>query len=66
MLNPNGKSRLMYVAAQSFQGALLENHLARGGAVESRWLGAGIGCLTGIVLAFVLFGIIFLLAFAIG
>ena len=60
------QATLMYVAAQSLQGTLLEKHVARGGPLESGWLGAGIGCLTGILLAVVLIGGLSLLAMAIG
>jgi hypothetical protein len=60
------QATLMYVLAQSLQNNLLEDHLARGGAVESSWKAAGIGFLTGTVMAVLLIGGLSLLAWMMG
>lgn len=52
------QATLMLVVANVMQGHMLEQHLQHGGTTHSVWWGAGIGCLTGIVLALVLLAIL--------
>jgi hypothetical protein len=54
---------MIRLAAQK-QGEMIHQHVARGGATESNWKAAGMGLLTTLVLAIVLFVAIFFETFA--
>jgi hypothetical protein len=48
----------MYYTAKSLQGPAIESHQRKGGSLASAWRAAGIGILTGIVVAVVFVGIL--------
>lgn len=54
------QATVMCLIAQLLQGHMLADHMRRGGDTASGWLGAGIGCLTSVVLAVVLVGLLFM------